>query len=59
MNIDGSSMRKRSDHLIILVKGVSEVTYSAKNVNVRKAFVLSSRIRVAEGSPKKRKSEKQ
>ena len=52
-------MRTRSEHLMLFETCVYEQTSFSKNVSVRKPYVLSSRIRVAEGLPKMRKSEKE
>ena len=58
MKIDENSMRKLSYILIFSEEGVHEKTFFSKKVNVRKPYESCSRIRVGEGSPKKKEIEK-
>ena len=51
-------MRKLSYILILSEEGVHEQTYFSKKANVRKPYESCSRIRVGEGSPKKKEIEK-
>jgi len=58
MEICEISMRKLSYILILSEEGLHEKTYFSKKVNVRKPHESCSRIRVGEGSPKKKEIEK-
>jgi len=58
MKIDEISMRKFSWILILSKEGVREKTYFPKKVNVRKPLAGCSRMRVGEGSAKKKEIEK-
>ena len=58
MKIDEISMRKLSQVLILSEEGVREKTYFSEKANVRNTLAGCSRMRVGEGSPKKKDIEK-
>ena len=58
MKINEKSMRKWSVNFIFFEKCVYRKTYFSKKVNVRRPYVSPSRMRVAEGSSRKRNSDK-
>ena len=57
MKIDEISMWNLSYIFILSEEGVHEKTYFSKKVNVRKPYESCSRMRVSEGSPKKKEIE--
>ena len=58
MKNDEQTMRKWSGHFIFVEKCVYKKSFCSIKVNVRKPYVSPSRMRVAEGLSKKRKSAK-